>query len=81
MNNDDDQETPPGLAPRVVVSIIVFFGLLIFSIIYVAFYAVSYSLFQKIAVILVAILAATAILGAMWASWGINMENQWKGCK
>ncbi len=81
MNDDDDQETPPGLAPRVVVSIIVFFGFLIFSIIFVSFYAVSYSLFQKIAVILVAILAATAVLGAMWASWGINMEQKWKGCK
>jgi hypothetical protein len=61
------------LAPRVVVSIILFFGLLIFAIIYVAFFAISYSLFQKIAVILVAILVATAILGAMWASWGINL--------
>jgi hypothetical protein len=64
------------LAPRVVVSIIVFFGLLIFAIIYVAFFAISYSLFQKIAVILVAILAATAILGAMWASWGINLMKR-----
>jgi hypothetical protein len=64
------------LAPRVVVSIILFFGLLIFAIIYVAFFAISYSLFQKIAVILVAILVATAILGAMWASWGINLMKR-----
>lgn len=78
MDMDDNQETPPGLGPRVVVSIIVFFGLLIFSIIYVAFFAISFSLFQKIAVILVAILAATAILGAMWALWGINLGKQWR---
>ncbi len=72
INQTENQETPPGLAPRVVVSIIVFFGLLIFAIIYVAFFASSFSIFQKIAVILVAILVAIAILGAMWASWGIN---------
>jgi hypothetical protein len=57
--------------------------LLIFSIIYVAFFAISYSFFQKIAVILVAILVAIAILGAMWASWGIKYGKDWteKGCK
>ncbi len=83
MNQIESQETPPGLAPRVVVSIIVFFGLLIFAIIYVAFFASTFSLFQKIAVILVAILVATAILGAMWASWGIKYGKEWKGkgCK
>ena len=83
MNRNENQETPPGLASRVVVSIIVFFGLLIFSIIYVAFFPSTFSLFQKIAVILVAILVAIAILGAMWASWGIKYGKEWKekGCK
>lgn len=81
--NQNENETPPGLALRVVVSIILFFGLLIFAIIYVAFFAISYSLFQKISVVLVAILAASAILGAMWASWGIKYgkECKEKGCK
>lgn len=83
MNQNENQEIPPGLAPRVVVSIIILFSLLIFSIIYVAFFAASYSLFQKIAVILVAVLAATAVLGVMWASWGIKYGKDWKekGCK
>lgn len=83
MNQEENQETPPGLASRVAVSIIVFFGLLIFSIAYVAFFAASYSLFQKIAVILIAILVAIAILGAMWSSWGIKYGREWKekGCK
>ena len=76
-------DTPPGIATRVIVSIIVLFGFLIFSIMYVAFFAASYSLFQKVAVVLVAILAATAILGAMWVSWGIKYGEEWKekGCK
>ena len=69
-----NQEVPPGLTLRVVVSIIVFFGLLIFAIIYVAFFASSFSLFQQVAIILVALLVATAILGVMWTTWGINLE-------
>ncbi|HEX7575501.1 MAG TPA: hypothetical protein VF360_03915 [Candidatus Methanoperedens sp.] len=78
MNEIENQEIPPGLAPRVVVSIIVSFGVLIFAIIYVAFFAISFSLFQKIAVIVVALLATTAILGAMWASWGIKFGKECK---
>lgn len=72
MNQDENRDIPPGLGIRVVLSIIIFFGLPIFAIIFVAFYAISFSLFQKIAVIIVAILATIAILGAMWASWGIK---------
>ena len=71
-----NEEAPSGLALRVVVSIIVFFGLLIFSIIYVAFFASSINLFQQIAVILVAILVASAILGVMWTVWGINLGKE-----
>lgn len=78
MNENENQEVPPGLAPRVAISIIVLFGLLILAIIYVAFFAISYSLFQKIAVILVALLIATAILGVMWASWGIKYGKECK---
>jgi hypothetical protein len=78
MNQNETREIPPGLAPRVTVSIVVLFGGLIFAIIYVSFFASSFSLFQKIAVILVAVLAVTAILGVMWASWGIKFG---KGCK
>jgi hypothetical protein len=76
--NENEEEIPPEMGSRVVVSIIVFFGLLIFAIIYVAFFASSFSLFQQIAVILVALLVATAILGAMWASWGIKYGKKCK---
>lgn len=76
VNHNECEESPPGLALRVVISIIVFFGLLIVAIVYVAFFASSFSLFQQIAVIVVALLLATAILGAMWASWGMNLEKK-----
>jgi hypothetical protein len=77
VNQEDIEGTPPGLALRVVVSIIIFFGLLIFAILYVAFFTTSFSLFQQIAVIVVALLIATAILGAMWSIWGINLGNKY----
>ncbi len=80
-NPNENQETPPGLASRVAVSVIVFFGLMIFAIIYAAFLAQSFDLFQKVAIIIVAILVAVAILGAMWASWGIKYGRKWNGCK
>ncbi len=81
MNENDNLEIPSGLTSRVVVSIIVFFGLLIFAIIYVAFFASSFNLFQQIAIILIALLVAIAILAVMWTSWGIKYGKEWKGCK
>ncbi|MCZ7400452.1 MAG: hypothetical protein O8C62_12415 [Candidatus Methanoperedens sp.] len=72
MNQNESRETPPGLALRVALSIVVLFGGLIFAIIYVAFFTASLSTFQKIAVILVVILAMIAILSLMWASWGLK---------
>lgn len=72
MNENESRETPPGLALRVALSIVVLFGGLIFAIIYVAFFTASLSTFQKIAVILVVILAMIAILSLMWASWGLK---------
>lgn len=72
---------PPGLSSRVAVSILVIFGWLIFAILWLIFYAGSFSLLENIAVIIVVLLVGIAILGAMWASWGIKygkkMEH-WK---
>lgn len=82
MDQIENKETPPGMASRVAVSIIIFFGLLIFSIIYVAFFASTFSFFQKISVIIVAMLVSIAVLGAMWSSWAIKYgEYGGKRCK
>ena len=81
MSQNENQEVPPGLAPRVAVSIVVLFGGLIFAIVYVAFFAASFSLFQKIAVVLVVLLVMVAILGLMWASWGIRQQCMEKECR
>ncbi len=74
MNQDENQEMPPGLALRIAVSIVVLFGGLIAAIIFVAFFAPSFSTFQKIAVILVVILAMMAILGSIWVFWGMGQS-------
>ncbi|MCZ7384805.1 MAG: hypothetical protein O8C63_08675 [Candidatus Methanoperedens sp.] len=72
MNQNESREAPPGLALRVALTIVILFGGLIFAIIYVAFFTASLSTFQKIAVILVVVLAMIGILSLMWASWGIK---------
>lgn len=75
MDQNEIREMPPGLALMVAVSIIVLFGGLIVSIIYVAFYALNFSTFQKIAVILVVIPAMMAVLGSMWTYWGMRQGS------
>ena len=69
MNQNQEREVPSGLASSVVVSISGFFGWLIFAINHVSFLAPSFSLFQNIGIVVVAILIGLAILGAVRASW------------
>ncbi len=78
MDQNDNQDMPPGLALRIAVSIVVLFGGLIAAIVFVAFFAPSFSTFQKIAVILVVILAMMAILGSMWVFWGMGQGMKGK---
>ena len=65
-------EMPPGLASRVAVSIAVFFGWLVFLVIWLIFYAGSYSVMENIGIVVVAFLVGVAVLAMMWASWGIK---------
>jgi hypothetical protein len=62
----------PGFTWRVSLSILVFFGMVIFLILWLLFFADSFNAYQNIAVILVSILFGTAILIASWASWGMK---------
>ncbi len=64
-----------GFGWRVSASIAVFFGWLIFLIIWLFFYASDYSVFQNLAVVLVSILAGIGILAATWASWGLRFAK------
>ena len=70
---DWEGEMSPGIAPRVAVSIGVFFGWLSFLILFLAFYAdFGFSIYQNLAIFLTSILVALAILGPIWVHWGIK---------
>ncbi|MFQ6129778.1 MAG: hypothetical protein ACE5OT_03080 [Candidatus Hadarchaeaceae archaeon] len=71
-------EMPPGGAARVAVSIVVGVGWLIFLILFLAFYADGFSIYQNLAIILASLLVMCAILGPMWAHWGIKTSRAWK---
>jgi protein-S-isoprenylcysteine O-methyltransferase Ste14 len=76
MDQNESCEAQQGIASRVAISILVLFGGLIVAIIYVAFFAPSFTTFQSIAVIVVVLLAIVAILGMMWATLG---HKVWDG--
>jgi high-affinity Fe2+/Pb2+ permease len=63
------EKTASGMILRIVGTILVFTAFLVGSLIYVGFYASSYDLFQKIIVVLVAFILATATVAIMWVSW------------
>ncbi len=58
-----------GMVWRIVGTILVFTAFLVGSLVYVGFYTSGYSLFQKIVVVLVALILAIATVGIMWVSW------------
>lgn len=62
---------PPGW--RVSLSIGIGIGWLIFVIVWLAFFAGDYTVYQNIAIILISILVVFLVLGGSWASWGLKM--------
>jgi RsiW-degrading membrane proteinase PrsW (M82 family) len=71
-----NEKVPAGLGLRVATSIIVVFGWLIYAIVHVVFFWENFSTTQNLALIIIAFLIGVAILGAMWASWGIKISKQ-----
>ena len=63
---------PQGMGSRVAVSILTFFGSIIGIIVWLFFYAGSYSVYQNIAIVVVVLLGFMAVMGATWASWGMR---------
>ena len=82
MAEKEVKRTPPGLGSRAAVSIIVVFGWLIYAIIHVVFIWEHFSTIQNIALIIISFLFGLAILGAIWASWGIKVGREYaESCK
>jgi protein-S-isoprenylcysteine O-methyltransferase Ste14 len=70
---------PEGMGWRVGVSIATFFGSMIAVILWLFFYAGSFSVYQNIALVVVIVLAFIGVMGAVWASWGMKQAEWWKG--
>ena len=64
-----------GMGWRVGVSIITFFGSTIISILWLSFYAGTFSVYQNLAVIVVIALSFIAIMGGTWAPWGMRQRD------
>jgi len=71
-------DNPDGMGWRVTASIVTFFGALIAVILWLFFYGGSFNAYQNIAVVIVILLAFIAVMGAIWASWGMKQSNWWK---
>jgi len=73
-----------GMGWRVALSILVCMGWLAFLIIWLFFYAASFTIYQNLAVVLVSIVVACAIMGAAWAPWGMKYGHShgkgWEEC-
>jgi len=73
-----DRGWTEGMGWRVGVSIVTFFGSMIAVILWLFFYATSFSVYQNIALVVVILLAFIAVMGATWASWGMRQKNYWQ---
>ncbi len=60
---------------RISVSVLSFFALVIFFVVWLFFFADSFSVYQNIAVIIVALLAFCGVNGAAWAPWGMKQAE------
>jgi VIT1/CCC1 family predicted Fe2+/Mn2+ transporter len=70
---------PEGMGWRVGLTIATFFGSMIAVILWLFFYAGSFTVYQNIALVVVILLAFIGVMGATWASWGMKQSEWWNG--
>jgi hypothetical protein len=68
----------PGMRWRVSLSIGVGIGWLVFLILWLAFYASDFTIYQNIAIFLASILIVGAILGPAWVHWGMKYGRKFE---
>ena len=76
MSERDLTSVSQGMGWRVAATILGFFGSIIGIILWLFFYAASYSVYQNIAIVVVILLTFIAIVGAVWAAWGIKQGRK-----
>ena len=67
-----NEECPKPSGWKVSLSIGTGIGWLIFLIVWLAFFAGDYTIYQNFAIVLISILVMFIILGGSWASWGLK---------
>lgn len=66
-----------GLRARILLSILGPIAWLVFTLLYVGFWASGFSLFQDIIVVLVSILVLIAVVAAAWITWAGGRRWHW----
>jgi hypothetical protein len=66
-----------GLRRRILASIAATVGWLCLTLLYVAFWAHGFSLFQSIVVVVVSLLVLAAFLMGAWVSYGMRFAGRW----
>jgi hypothetical protein len=69
----------PGFSWRVAASIVTGMGWLAFIIIWLFFYAGSFSIYQNLAIVIVSLIVVFGTLAAIWVSWGLRFASQMEG--
>jgi hypothetical protein len=67
----------PGFSMRIGLSIVSFFSLIVFLILWLFFYSGSFSVMQNLAVALSAIVIFIAVMAGAWVSWGIRYSQKY----
>ena len=49
-----------------------------FTLLYVAFWATGFTLFQSVVVILVSLIVLAGVMGAAWSSYGMRHAGRWR---
>ena len=65
------------LRRRLVASIAGITGWIAFALLWVAFWASRYTLFQDITVVIVSLVVLFGLLAALWVSFGVGVARRW----
>jgi len=65
-----------GMKTRIILSAIVFGGIIIGLIIWFWYYATPYAWYQNIAILIIAVLIGGGIMGVSWAPWGLKHQKE-----
>jgi hypothetical protein len=65
------------MAWRIALSIVLFFGLIVFIIIWLFFFAGAFNAYQNIAIVIVALLVFFGVGAAVWATMWMRWGRGW----